>query len=117
MHPNTRALVASAALRIVGGGGNVGAIYDYSTSRHIQISGSATSGKVSLYDHDRGCHVSGSGTHLYDYGSGCHINLQINGTNFSGYDYGDGDHFSGTVKGNSVSVYDYGESSHFNYSG
>lgn len=117
MHPNTRALVAAATIRLVGGGGNVSAVYDYSRSRLILISGSATIGNVSLYDHDRGCHFSGSGNSLYDYGRGCHIKLQVNGTNFSGYDYGDGNHFSGKVRGNSVSIYDYGESSHFNYSG
>jgi hypothetical protein len=116
MHPNTRALVAAAAARLAVGGGNAGAIYDYSQSRHIQISGSASDGNISLYDYDRGCHFSGSGGSLYDYGRGCHVSLQVNGTSFTGYDYGDGHHFSGTVNGNSVSVYDYGESSHFNYS-
>ena len=116
MHPNTRALVAAAAAMLVAGGGNAGAIYDYSQSRHIQISGSASDGNISLYDYDRCCHFSGSDGSLYDYGRGCHVSLQVNGTSFTGYDYGDGHHFSGTVNGNSVSVYDYGESSHFNYS-
>lgn len=116
MHPNTRALVAAAAARLVVGGGNAGAVYDYSQSRHIQISGSVSGGNVALYDYDRGCHFSGSGSSLYDYGRGCHVSLQINGTSFSGYDYGAGHHFTGTVNGSSVSVYDYGESSHFNYS-
>jgi len=116
MHPNTRALVAAVASRLVGGGGSVGAVYDYSQSRHMQVSGSVGAGSVSLYDHDRGCHFSGSGSSLYDYGRGCHVSLQVHGNSFSGYDYGDGHHFSGTVNGNSVSIYDYGESSHFNYS-
>lgn len=116
MHPNTRALVAAVAARLVAGGGNVGAVYDYSQSRYVQASGSANSGDVSLYDYDRGCHLSGSGSSLYDYGRGCHVSLQVAGTNFSGYDYGDGHHFSGTVSGNLISIYDHGESSYFNYS-
>lgn len=116
MHPNTRALVAAAASKIVAGGGNVGAVYDYSQSRHIQVSGSANGDSVSLYDYDRGCHFSGSGGSLYDYGRGCHVSLQCDGSSFSGYDYGDGHHFSGMVNGNDVSLYDFGESSHFNYS-
>jgi len=116
MHPNTRALVAAVASRLVGSGGSVGAVYDYSQSRHIQVSGSVGAGSVWLYNHDRGCHFSGSGSSLYDYGRGCHVSLQVHGNSFSGYDYGDGHHFSGTVNGNSVSIYDYGESSHFNYS-
>jgi hypothetical protein len=116
MHPNTRALVAAAVAKLVEGGGNVSAIYDYSQSRHIQISGSTSGGNVSLYDHERGCHFSGSGGSLYDYGRGCHVSLQVNGDSFSGYDYGDGHHFSGTVNGKSVSVYDFGQASHCNYS-
>lgn len=115
MHPNTRALVAAAAAELVAGGESAGAIYDYSQSRHIQISGSARAGNVSLYDYDRGCHFSGSGGSLFDYGRGCHVSLQVRGNSLSGYDYGDSHHFSGTVNGNSVSIYDYGESSHFNY--
>lgn len=116
MHPNTRALIAAVAVRIASGGGNVGSVYDRSRSRHIQISGSINGGNVALYDHDRGCHSSGSGGGLYDYGRSAHVSLHMNGSNFSGYDYGDGHHFSGSVNGNSVSLYDYGESSHFNYS-
>jgi len=116
MPPNTRALIAAAAVRLVAGGGTVGAVYDYSRSRHVQVSGSANNGNVSLYDYDIGCHFSGSDTSLYDYGRGCHVSLQIDGKNISGYDFGAGHHFSGTVDGNSVSIYDYGESSHFNYS-
>jgi hypothetical protein len=116
MHPNTRALIAAAVAKLAVGGGDVSSIYDFSQSRHIQISGSAHGGNVALYDYDRGCHFSGSESSMYDYGRGCHISLQMNGSSFSGYDYGDGHHFSGTVSGNSVSVYDYGESSHFNYS-
>ena len=116
MNPNTRALVAAAAARIVSGGGQVGAVYDYSQSRHIQLSGSINDDQVSLYDYDRGCHFSGSGGSLYDYGRSSHVSLQVSGNNFSGYDYGDGHHFTGSVSGKSVSIYDYGESSHFSYS-
>lgn len=116
MHPNTRALIAVTAARLVAGGGNAGAVYDFSQSRHIQVSGSVSNSSVSLYDYDRGCHFSGSATSLYDYGRSCHVSLQVNGSSFSGYDFGDGQHFNGTVSGNSVSLYDFGESSHFNYS-
>ena len=116
MHPNTRALVAAAASRNVSGRGSVGAAYDYSQSRHIQVSGSVNGNNVSLYDHDRGCHFSGSGGGLYDYGRSASVSLQVNGASFSGYDYGDGHHFSGTVSGSLISLYDYGKSAHFNYS-
>ena len=116
MHPNTRALVAVVAARLAANGGSVAAVYDYSRSRYIQVSGSASFASVSLYDHERNCHFSGSGSSLYDHGRGCHVSLQVSGSNFSGYDYGDGHHFSGSVSANGVSVYDFGESSSFNYS-
>jgi hypothetical protein len=116
MPPNTRALIAGAVARLVAGGGDVGAVYDYARSRHIQVSGSAHVGNISLYDYDRGCHFSGSDTSLYDYGRGCHVSLQIDGNSFSGYDFGTSHHFSGTVNDNAISFYDYGESSFFNYS-
>ncbi|RZI62541.1 MAG: hypothetical protein EOP37_02995 [Rubrivivax sp.] len=115
MHPNTRALVAATAASLVAGGGNAGVVYDYSRSRYLRISGTASIASVSLYDYDRSCHFSGSASSLYDYGRGCHVSLAIDGESFSGYDYGDGHHFSGTVNGTSVSMYDYGESSHFSY--
>ncbi|MDR6886853.1 MULTISPECIES: hypothetical protein [Variovorax] len=116
MHPNARALVAGVAVRIVAGGGSVGAVYDYSQSKYIQISGSVNAGSVSVYDHDRGCHFSGAGGSLYDYGRGAYVSLQFNGNSFSGYDYGEGHHFSGTINGGSASLYDYGEGGYFNFS-
>jgi hypothetical protein len=116
MHPNTRALVAVVAARLVSGHGTAGAVYDHSQSRHILVSGTVSGGQVALYDHDRGCHFSGSGGGYYDHGRGVHVSLQVNGSNFSGYDHGDGHHFSGSVSGNAVSIYDHGESSHFHYS-
>jgi hypothetical protein len=116
MHPNTRALVAVVAARLVSGDGDVGAVYDHSQSRHILVSGSVSGGQVALYDHDRGCHFSGSGGGYYDHGRGVHVSLQVNGNNVSGYDHDASHHFSGSVSANAVSIYDHGESSHFHYS-
>lgn len=115
MHPNTRVCVVYVAGALINGK-NGSAVYDYSQSKHISISGSVTQSNVNVYDHDCGCHFSGAPCNLYDYGRGAHVSLTINGNHFSGYDYGDGHHFSGTVNGNSVSVYDHGASIHFNYS-
>lgn len=115
MNQNTRACVAFTAAALINGQ-NGNSVYDYSQSKHISISGTVSSSHVSIYDHDRGCHFSGSPPSLYDYGRSCHVTIEINSNSFNGYDYGDSQHFSGSVNGNSVSVYDYGESSHFNYS-
>ena len=53
---------------------------------------------------------------VYDYGNGAHIQLNMNGSQFSGYDYDSGNHYSGTVNGSSVSIYDYETSQHYSYS-
>lgn len=116
MHPNTRALIAAAAVRLAAGSGNAGAVYDHSRSRYIQISGYARSGIISLHDHDRDCHFVGSGRDFYDQGRGCRISLQMTDTTFSGYDHGVGHHFSGSINGNSVFFHDHGEGLDFNYS-
>jgi hypothetical protein len=115
MDPNTRACVAYIASALISGRCG-SSVYDYSQSKHKSISGSVGNSSVSIYDHDRGCHVAGSPQSLYDHGRGAHISLQISGTSFTGYDHGSSHHFSGSVSGTSVSIYDHGESSHFSYS-
>jgi len=114
MNQNTRACVAYIAASLNGASGS--AVYDYSQSKHISISGSADTNNVNIYDYDRGCHVSGEPSNLYDYGNSAHIQLNMNGTQFDGYDYHTSSHFSGDVNGNSVSIYDHETSSHYNYS-
>ncbi len=113
--PNTRACIAVVAISRVSGV-SPSSVYDHSQSRHITISGSVHENNVSLYDHGRGCHFSGSMPNLYDYGRSTHVLLEINGHQLSGYDYGDGHHYSGTVSGSAASTYDHGLGQHFHYS-
>jgi hypothetical protein len=116
MNSSTRALIATTAAWLIKGGGNVGAVYDHAKSKYIQISGQVTTSTVQLYDHERGCHFSGSSTALYDHGLSCHVSLQIDGKNFSGFDHGMAHHFSGVLNDSSISVYDHGVGSYFSYS-
>jgi hypothetical protein len=88
MHPNTRACVAYIAGKLITGSGS-SSVYDYSQSRHINISGTVDVSHVGVYDHNRGCHFSGNLPNLYDYGRGAHVSLNINGTQFGGYDFGE----------------------------
>lgn len=113
MNHNTRAAIAC----IVSGSkkGQIAAVYDFKQSKHIIFSGSISNASVSIYDHDRGCHITGTIPGLYDHGIGGHIQLTINGNAFKGYDFHSGSHFSGTINGTNISIYDFQESTHFNY--
>ena len=115
MNDNTRACIALIAVGLISGKKG-SSVYDYTRSKHINISGNVDSNNVNIFDHDRGCHVSGSPGDLYDYGNSAHVQLKINGNQISGYDYASSTHFSGSVNGSSVTIYDYETSSHHNYS-
>jgi len=119
MEPNTRACIAATAGRLISGLDSSW-VYDHSRSKHISIGGNIFDGCIQLYDYDRQCHFSGSGSsgdyNLYDFGNQANVSLQINGNQFQGYDYDKQCHFNGSVNGNSVTLYDYGESKHFSYS-
>ena len=115
MNANTRACVAYIAAGLCVSR-NPSAVYDYSQSKHVSIGGTVNGGNVNIYDHERMCHVSGSGSSLYDYGNSAHIQLNMNGSQFSGYDYSSSSYFSGSVRGSSISIYDYESSSYYNYS-
>lgn len=118
MNPNTRACIAAVAGRLISGSAST-SVYDYAQSRHIIINGNISEAEIRLYDCDRQCYFSGSGSGgtytLYDHGAQAHVSLQIAEDQFRGYDYATKRHFSGTVNGNSVLLYDYGEAKQFNY--
>lgn len=113
MNSNTRSCIAFIAACLSGANGS--SIYDYSQSKHISISGNVDKNNVNIYDYERGCHVTGVPGNLYDYGNGAHVQLNMNGSQFSGFDYHTSSHFSGSINGNSVSFYDHETSSHYNY--
>jgi hypothetical protein len=114
MNPNSRACIASAVARL-SGQGDCPAVYDYTQRKHIQVTGTVSELSVSLYDHGRRVHVTGSSSRLYDHGTGSHILLNLNGTQFTGYDHASRSHYSGTVKGNAVSIHDHETGQEHNY--
>lgn len=119
MEAHVRAAVAYVAGRLISGKQS-SSVYDYSEGGHRSMSGQVTHDHVSVYDHVKSCHFSGSGGgssfSLYHYGESSHVSLKIDGHSFSGYDYGTSSHYSGTVSGFSISLYDYSKGSHFSYS-
>jgi hypothetical protein len=114
MKSGTRASIAFIAAKL--SGSNSSHVYDYSNSKYVNFSGSATESSVNVYDYDRSCYVTGTPNSLYDYGNSAHIQLQISGNQISGYEYDSGNHFSGTVRENSVSLFDYETSSYYEFS-
>ena len=68
----------------------------------MSMSGTVTARRISVYDYEQGCHVTGSGTSLYHYGNHAHIALNLNGANFSGY--GSKAHFSGGERQGRIAV-------------
>jgi hypothetical protein len=113
MDSNTKACIAFVVASHQGARKN--SVYDHSQGKYIQITGAVTSNEANIYDHDRGCHFSGSISNLYDYGRSAHVSLNMNLNQFNGFDYGDGHHYSGTINGSSVSIYDHGLGEYFSY--
>lgn len=114
MHPNTRALIAVAAARLIAGG-PVGPVFDHSRLRNLPLSGWVGDGRVAIFDIERRCYFMGSNGSFHDHGRAAHILLRISGHTFSGYDHGDHQQFSGSMKDGSVLLYDFGESAYFTY--
>lgn len=59
MLTGTRACVAYACARLVSGR-STSAVFDYSQSKHVLISGTVNDRSVNVYDHDRECFMTGS---------------------------------------------------------
>jgi hypothetical protein len=115
MDEHSRARIAYVAGRIITNR-NASSIFDYTRGRYKLMSGRADSASVSVFDHERGSHLTGSGTSFFDHEKGFHISLHITGNKFSGFDYESSSHYSGTVSGNTISVFDYGEGGFTQYS-
>jgi len=115
VNPNLRACIANLAGRLSGQSVN-SSVYDHTQGRHIRVSGSATIGSVSLYDHDHGAHLTGVASSLYDHVSGAQISLNLSGTRFNGYDHSSRCQYFGNIRGASVTIYDHESGRHHQYS-
>ncbi|NDU91527.1 MAG: hypothetical protein G3I10_02765 [Ferrovum sp.] len=114
MHPNTRACLAYIASKLVNESTSA-FVYDYSQFKRLNISGSVDPTNVSLYDHERCCHITGPLSNLYDHDQKGYVSLSISGCRLSGYDFAGSHQFCGSVDGYSVTILEIGTSNRFCY--
>lgn len=114
MNKNTRACIAFI-VAMAANGGSPTAVFDYSESRSVTISGKVSGTKVEVYDHERACTVTGMLPALYDNGLKAPISLTIEGTRFHGTDYADESAYTGNISGKTISIYDFGAAANFQY--
>lgn len=97
-----------------------GVIYDYSTRTYTYMSGKVTPSNVTVFDHDRDCRITGSGTAneimIFDYGSDQYVRLRIRGNRFEGHDRETGKDILGSVDGTAITVRDHEDSNTYEYS-
>lgn len=115
MDDGTRADIAYIAGRLISRR-QASSVFDYTKAKYVIISGTVNDNNISIFDHNRSCHIAGNVSSLFDYGRGAHLSLTINGQNFSGFDYSGGGHFAGTVNGTSITIFDYANSKNYIYS-
>src|SRR5437899_7397265 len=99
MKPHVRKAVAFIAAKAASGSGR-STIYDYDQSAHFHLSGTVVESRVTVFDHERGCRITGTLPSLFHHGDGHHIQLNLEDGKFRGFDYGSGEHFSGSINGN-----------------
>jgi len=121
MRKNQRFAISAIAITLATGK-RVSSVYSFADGNYANVSCDVNAQNISVYDHERGCHISGSESSknkysLYDYGLSNHIDLEMKNRGFSGYDYDSGSHFEGTMSGGSVSFYDFETGEFYEYSG
>lgn len=120
MNESLRKMVAYISGRAISGE-HSSSVFDFSTSKYSNFSGTVSTVSVAVYDYESGSHVSGgwreNNISLYHYQmrSYCNLHIELSGT-FSGYDFSSRSHFEGTVNGRSIVLYDYSIGRYFNYS-
>ena len=64
MKPNHRACIAYIAGCLIANKKS-SAVYDYSQSKYINLSGDVSAQSVNIYDYDQGCYLSGNGLFIF----------------------------------------------------
>lgn len=107
MHPNTRALVAFIAGRVVSRG-DESAIFDFSAGKTLQFDAHVTPNLVDVTLKGAGASISGSSVDgrytLYERNTSSYVDLTISGSRFRGVDRKTRESFSGEVSGPNVSL-------------
>ena len=105
MPPELRRVVAYIAAGLAGMA-ETRWVYSFSEARHTSLSGTLSAATISLYDHDKAAHITGTPAGLYHHKLGAHFTVLMTGQTFRGYDFASDSHYEGVVKGDAVELYD-----------
>ena len=84
-----------------------------------KFSGRIEDNIIKVFDEDRDCSISGSGSNgnyvLYHFGERKFISLNIEKNSFNGLDHGSYTYFNGTVRENKVKFHDFSENKKYEF--
>lgn len=90
-------------------------IYDYSKKHFSAYHVNINKERISVYDYDRKCIISGKSPYFYDYGIKKYVQCNLSGLEVNGFDYETRSFFKVSIIGSSLSFYDYGTHQYYNY--
>lgn len=118
MKSHLRTAIAFIAGILISGKG-AGSIYDPLQDKRFQFSGQIEGNIVRIYDEDKRCSISGSGSNgnyvLYHFGEQKFISLNIEKNSFNGLDHGSYTYFNGTARGMKVRFHDFAENEKYEF--
>lgn len=96
-------------------------VYSYDASRDFAFLGKVTSKLIKLYDYERSCFLTSSGSacnnySVFDSGFNSYFSLRIRNNRFEGYDYKSGMFYNGKVNDGSITIFDYDTGKYHRYS-
>lgn len=96
-------------------------VYSYDVSRNIDFLGKVTSKLINVYDSERNCFLTSSGSacnnyNVFDSGLNAYVSLRIRNNRFEGYDYNSGMFYNGKVDDGSITIFDYETGKYHQYS-
>lgn len=107
MESNIRASIAFIITAYASGKNGTG-VFDYTQGRRYSFSGTIRKCSINIFDHGRGCYLTGRIENLYDHARRNFISIHLVNNLFTGYDFDDLTHFRGYTNGDNLIYQEYG---------